>query len=161
MAQGLGTLPTGSAVGYSRIRKRRNKTRPLVKKRSDANYEMYIKERNFLMGLLNEQSRHFDLRILSLSAAAIGLLVFVIRDSSTIVSALFVVCCGLFGLAIILTLGSFLISQEEIKDLIWELDDKDGSRPVGWTTKLNRASFFVFCTSVIVMGVFLYRHFTG
>ena len=131
-------------------------------------HEAYRRRRNFLIDVGREQSRHFDKYILTLAAGTFGLsLLFVERIAPHPKDGtewLLIAAWVAFGTSILLTLVSFLLSQEscskeiEILDGKYRGDIKDEkeikNRFVTWTKWLNRVSMFLFIVGVVFLIIF-------
>ena len=85
---------------------------------STTNYETYLKERNSLINAQIEQARHFDKYILTLASGTFGLSLLFIRQIAphpNILTIPFLITAWVsFGISIVATLISFLLSQQAI-----------------------------------------------
>lgn len=131
-------------------------------------YEDYSKERNRSLITELEQARQFDKYILTLAAGTFGLsFVFIEKfaPKPIEVGCLIVTAWCFFGLSILLTLTSFLISQQahakqrQLLSTMYKRQAELGEEErknvwAGWTTRLNWASMFMFVFGVGFLTIF-------
>lgn len=137
---------------------------------TDEKYKLYIEERKQLINAELEQARHFDKYILTLASGTFGLSLLFIKqiapnpESGTI--WLLVVAWVTFGLSILSTLISFLLSQEACskqrktlkewykKDTCDEMEEINNPFTI-WTNKLNWFSMGMFIIGVSFLTIFV------
>ena len=132
--------------------------------------DIYLSERASLIEEERQQSRLYDRGILTLTAGAFGLSFFVLQQINQ-PKELWLIGGGWFGfgLSLVLTMISFLTSQDAYRKQVDILDSvqkseneqcSDESNPLSNITScLNWGSLFFFAVGAIFFAVFAFRNF--
>jgi hypothetical protein len=139
----------------------------------DLKYKTYIEERKSLLDAKLEGSRLFDKAILTLAAGSFALSLTFIKQiiQSTIHNHWILILAWIcFGVSILSTLVSFLVSQEgcsrqiEILEQTFFANEKSKNKliniPGVWTRRLNWLSIISFITGVLFLTLFVVINFT-
>ena len=135
---------------------------------SEAVYQTYRDERKSLQNALLDQSRSFDKYVLTLAAGTFGLSFLFIRhiapEPSTNTMALLVTAWCFFAISILMTLLSFLASQQaclrQIEILDFWLHQRSEEKPESAnvftkvTRRLNWLSMVMFMSGVALLIIF-------
>ena len=131
----------------------------------------YLEERKLLVEAEREQSRSFDKAMLTLSVGALALSLIYMRDFAKTPSwsALLYGAWITFGISLLATSWSFLISQSALRKQRKMLDERHRGRPeVGIQTKnrfasatnwLNWWSVIAFTAGVVLLALFAIVNF--
>ncbi len=135
----------------------------------ETNYAVYLQERNSLINAELEQARNFDKYILTLAAGTFGLSLLFMKQiapqPATGTIWLLVSAWATFGVSILSTLISFLLSQEACskqREILDKWYKKNAELTEGeiknefatWTKRLNWVSMFLFIIGVIFLTIF-------
>lgn len=131
-------------------------------------YKVYLEERAKLIQSQAEETHKFDKAILTLAAGAFGFsLAFIKEIVPNIRGGTFIwllTSWALFGLSLLSTMISFLVSQTACRKQI-EIMEKEffhqkeqkapKNKAAGWTSNLNIASIAAFILGVILLIIFV------
>ena len=134
----------------------------------DLKYQVYLDERKSLVDAEREGARLFDKAILTLSGGAFGLSITFIRNLAPEIkpeTLLFLICAWAgFGVSLLLTLSSFLMSQwacTRQRDILEkqffakrDADLRDANHPAMWTKRLNVISILAFIGGISCLALF-------
>lgn len=137
--------------------------------------DIYAETRRDLLARQLSNSERFDAAILTLSSGALGLSLAFIKDIVPVEKANYVallnVSWWLFGLAIVSTIASFLVSQLAIKKQLhyaekYYLDSdesylKKRNLPALATDAINYLSGFLFVSAIVVTIFFVSKNIGG
>jgi len=138
------------------------------KRNQEETYKVYLDERSKLIQSQAEETHKFDKAILTLAAGAFGFsLAFIkeivpcIRDGTFIWLLISWAC---FGLSLLSTLVSFLVSQSACRKQVMLLEieffeqkkqERQKNKLAGWTFGLNIGSISAFILGVVFLVVFV------
>jgi len=138
------------------------------KRSQEEAYKVYLDERSKLIQSQAEETHKFDKAILTLAAGAFGFSLAFIKEivpcmrDGTFVWLL--ISWGCFGLSLLSTLVSFLVSQsacrkqiELVEKEFFELkkQERQKNKLAGWTFSLNVGSISAFILGVVFLVVFV------
>lgn len=137
-------------------------------KKEDEKYKVYLEERAKLVQFQAEETHKYDKAILTLAGGAFGFsLAFIKEIVPSVRPGTYVwllASWGCFGLSLLSTMVSFLVSQSACRKQI-EIVEKEffddnkqetpKNRAAGWTFGLNIASVAAFVLGVVLLVVFV------